>query len=408
MKKGSMSGEELIPFIVLLLISAIMAMNSLPITEIFSTELSNTLTDVSRVSETKSYADMYFYNYVPMGAYHSLNQKSYELGQEGGGEEIEWHYDAFSADKSHTSQLYRIVADLEEGTTQYFNNRYGQTSRSQTCQIPDIQYTADVYPDKFDLFEAMQDNRNSIPVEIGSEIDYQVPEGGFGFPVPEAAPLEVECDFTAGSTRYVDTGGIGFATTEQVRANRYIIMANQTIRAYKDIQREWRTVGSVTNTEENVCSPDDDDWSYLESETVNDVDSNVTSSFYSGVGEGVDIPWIPGDSLIEGNFSLGDYTLDLDYGEYSTNYDGSAYYSQEEVGNCNCHGDHDHDGDDADETHCLDDEYDIEVKIEPTNSTATIEMVDKANRVVTEEGWKRLSFRVDSYFQEFQNDAESN
>jgi hypothetical protein len=404
MKKGSMSGEEVIPMVILLLISAMMALNSLPITDVFSTELSETLTDVSRVSETKSYADMYFYNYVPMGAYHSVNQQSYDLGRNEGGEDVEWHYNAFSADKSSNLQLYDVVNSLEGSTTQYFNQEYGDTSRSQTCSIPDIQYTADLYPDQFGLSDAMQQNRNSIPVEIGSEINYEAPESGFGFPIPEAAPLEVECEFESGATRYVDTDGIGFATTETARANRYVIMANQTIRAYKDIQREWRSVGNVTNTDENVCDPSDSDWESLESQTVNDVDSNVTSKFYSGVGDGVNIPWISGDSLIQGSFELTSYELDLDYGDYDTSYDGFSSYSSEEVGNCNCHGDHDHDDDNNTETHCLDDEYDLTVEVAPTNATAQIEMVDEANKVVTDEGWKRLRFRVQSYYQEFQND----
>lgn len=407
----------------LFIMAALMGFQSIPISQAVSNEMTQSFTDLSRVAETKSYGDLYYFNFVPNGAEHSVNNMSHKLGKEGGA--VDWDYGEFSPDNEIETDVelktQEIVDKMITRSRTYFNDNYAGVSTSGVCGMPPINYSIGSFPDSDGtMLQKVKNNEDKLPLVVRSqvEVDYS---GYTFFPDIEAAPMEVECAFEQGNTKYIgDTenneesngggnpifGGLpgwygnwqspGFTKQLQSDANRYHVMANRTAYIYKKVHDNWVSdVQTTSNTNEDVCDPTDSDWEQVESNTVGDVGSDVNQAFNDVVDGEVDVEGLSGE------FELRPYLLELDYDDYTRNYYGEASYSTSNVHGCDCHEDH---SEDSDGTHCHETEKDLTVTVTPNVSVMRSNITDDKYRVNTEEGWKHLEFNVEAYNHDFQND----
>jgi len=375
------------------IMAAIMAFQSIPISQAVGGELTDSFTDLSRIAETKSYGDLYFFNFVPNGAEHSINNISYSLGKDGGN--VSWSYKDFSVEEDIRpdveDKIDTIIGDkLEPMTENYFNEKYGGVSQGSGCTIYEINYTTIPLPDSdYDYVQGVKDNPEDIPMVVRSQV-----ETGDSYFSVDAAPMEVECNHGQTSTKYIgDTqtssgssstpsgtglgiGGLGFGIgigffpgdwtsvgyTNRVEAtaNRFHVLANRTAYIYKRVHDNWaNNVGPVSNTNEDVCGPTNSDWEKVERESVSDVGSTVNSEFNDVVDSEVNVDGVSGD------FELRPFSLDFEYDDYTRNYLGNASYTTSNIEDCKCHEDHDEDSDDE---HCHKTEKDLTVTVTPNAS----------------------------------------
>lgn len=401
----------------LFVMAAMMGFQSIPIGQAVSQEITQSFTDLSRVAETKSYGDLYYFNFVPNGAEHSVNNMSYNLGQQGGN--VTWDQDEFTYEEGDNiefdvrTKTNEIMTVMQGSAQEYFNEKYGGVSQSGGCGIPPINYSIKTFPDSSDILQDVRDHENKINILVGSQVE--VDYSGYGlFPTMESAPMEVECAYDQGSTKYIgDTqnsgedsssspyGGyglgfqsIGFTNKLESDANRYHVMANKTAYIYKRVFNNWVKVEETTNTKENVCNPSHSDWEEVERETVNDVGSEVNTGWNSIVDNEINVEGMSGE------FELWPFSLDLKYDTYTRNYNGEASYSKTFIERCDCHDDHD----DSYGEHCHEDEYDLHVTMTPNVSIAFSNITDDDYHINTEEGWKNLEFNVDYYSHNYKKD----
>lgn len=441
LKKGTFSG--VIPMMGMFIMAAVMAFQSIPISQAIGGQLSESFTDLSRVAETKSYGDLYFFNFVPNGAEHSVNNVSYSLGRDGGN--VSWDYRTFDVEndieEDVSSRVSTIIEDkLEPMTESYFNDRYGGVSQGSGCTIPSINYTTIPLPDsESDYLQGVEDNPENIPLVVRSQVETD--GSSYFYSGGEAAPMEVECIHSQGATKYIgDTqsgsgttttsgtgtstttgtpslglGGIGgvvpgvgilpgnwvslgYTNSVEASANRFHVLANRTAYIYKRVHDNWaNNVQSVSNTETDVCNPKDSDWESLEQQTVSDVGSTVNSEFNNVVDGEVDIDGVSGD------FELWPFSLDFEYDEYTRNFNGNASYSTSDIHGCDCHDDHD---EDSDGSHCHETEKDLHVTVTPNASVMQSNITDDKFRVNTQEGWKNMEFNVEAYGHNYLRDDE--
>ncbi|AOV95397.1 hypothetical protein AQV86_05780 [Nanohaloarchaea archaeon SG9] len=432
LKKGTFSG--VIPMMGMFIMAALMAFQSVPIGQAVGNELTASFSDLSRIAETKSYGDLYFFNFVPNGAEHSLNNVSHSLAKNGG--DVSWSYNDFDAENDIRpeveSKLSTIIGDkLEPMTENYFNEKYGGVSQGSGCTIYEINYTTIPLPDSDNNYvQGVQNNPEDIPMIVRSQVETS------GYFNVDAAPMEVECANDQGATKYigdtqtdsdttsttstgVGTGGlglgsfgfgglgigflpgdwtsVGYTNKVEATANRFHVLANRTTYIYKRVHDNWvNNVEEVSNTEEDVCDPSDSDWQSVESETVNDVNSDVTDQFNNVVNSEVDIEGV------SGQFDLETYALNFDYDDYTKNYLGEASYSTSDHEDCDCDTCYDSDGDPYD-CNC-DTEKDLTVTVTPNASIMRSNITDDDFKVNTAEGWKNLKFTVENYNHDFQDD----
>lgn len=413
MKKGTFSG--VIPMMGLFVMAAIMGFQSIPIGQAVSQELTQSFTDLSRSAETKSYSDLYYFNFVPNGAEHSVNNMSHALGKDGGN--VDWNDGEFDPENDISTDVRtktdEIVDIMKRESEEYLNEKYGGVSQAGGCTIPPINYTIDTFPETSDILRAVDEHEKKIPLTVGSQVEVEY--SGYGFyPDVEAAPMEVECSYAQGDTKYIgdtqnsgessstgpgmgyglwgDWSSLGYTNRLKSDANRYHILANRTAYIMKRVHDNWVGVGEIENTDNDVCDPSESDWESLEAQTVNDVNSDVNEGFNNVVNSEVPIEGISGD------FNLRSFELEFTYDDYSKNFDGEASYSTSNVHGCECHTHEDGD------IHCHETEKDLHVNVTPKISEAEVNLTDTKYRVNTEEGWKQLSFAVYPYVQDFQND----
>lgn len=410
LKKGTFSG--VIPMMGLFVMAALMGFQSIPISQSISQELTDSFSDLSRISQTKSHAGFHFYNYIPTGTEYSVNEKSYDLAKEGGN--VSWNYNQFDIDTDRgdkvESMTKRIVKDnLEPAAGEYLNAKYSSTAGGQNCITPDINYTAKLLPDAgTDFIEEVDQFPDDIPVTVRSEVDV-TSSGTFGwFNTVSAAPVEVTCgDNEHGSAKYIgdsststltffsDFSSVGYSNELNATANRFHILAKETTQFYKTLYDDWTSVQSVTNTKQSVCDPSNSDWESLEQRTVNDMNNEVTTP-YNEAKDQVDV------SGFTKNFSIKTYELNFEYDDYDKKFDGNSTNRKVDVGNCKPHT---HScGEDCSYTHYHADVYDLYVTVNAKKSVVSSNVTDTEYKVITEEGWDNIEFLVDSYPHEFYKD----
>ena len=215
--KGSMEG--ILPMLALFLMSAAMATQALPISEALAQIVGSSTSDVERVVNTRSYADFYFYNYLPQTSEYSINNISYELGKDAGGLNT-WNNSWI--DGSPYFELYR---HLEIESEDKLNSKI--TGSEGRCDVPDSNYSLSLFADY-----NTEDKRFTV-VSSGSSS-------------PEESPLQANCSDGA-SSRFISEDDV-FNARKLAHNNRYTGLAKETTDNLARISKSLDTLGSTTYT----------------------------------------------------------------------------------------------------------------------------------------------------------------
>jgi hypothetical protein len=214
--KGSMEG--VLPMMGLLILAAAMGFQTLPITEAFNEVMSDSTEGLANTVDAKAYAEFYFYNYVPIGAEHAINEAAWELGQEAGG--LEWNnekVDDIQLGISTASPSIRREWQLKSIAKL---NKWVEGSEGE-CKIP-----AETGADIHFYIDLLIPNKNGTKYNV-----YRDDQGGLG-------PLSVKCPF--GQTEYY---GESYITRNRMALdNRYNQLANTTIKFYNETKKELNDI----------------------------------------------------------------------------------------------------------------------------------------------------------------------
>lgn len=375
----------------LFVMAALMAFQSIPISQAVSQELTQSFSDLSRVAETKSYGDLYFFNFVPNGADHSVSHMSYTLGQQQGN--VSWDYQEFDSSDAAEEKADEIAEEFEEQAQSYFNSKYGGISQRSGCTIPSINYTIELYPDSSTIMDGVDSDPSNIPVKVRSQVEYEYTGGGWlgigGIDI-DAARMKVECSQNQMSTQYVgSTDGIGFTNELEVVANRYLLLGEKTSNYYKDIHDEWLDVEEENGYSSWKCSVGRSEKVSAANSAVSQVDSTIsngksTSTNNLNLPDGVEIETNNINS--SSSFLSGDVTTSKFSGTLSTT-------RQSDANECDC-----------DEYGCDDPEYRYKATATPETSDLVFTLNDTKYRSITEIGWENIEFKVKPYSHDYQND----
>lgn len=408
LKKGTFSG--VIPMMGLFAMAAMMGFQSIPISQAISQEMTSSYSDLSRLTKTKSFANLYFYNYVPTGTEYALNEKSYHQAKEGGN--VSWGSGEFNPDTdidiAVISKMSDIIGgELNPATEDYLNNKYGETPGSTACTVPDINYTTKIFPDSTDYKEAASNHPDKILMTVRSETEIQTTFYGFPSGV-DAAPIEVECSNQQGDTKYIGdstssgSGGgggglfyfnnwqsVGYTSELNVSANRYHILARETSEFYKRLHDRWVNVGEETGHSSYTCSLGRSEKVSAVSSAVSDVDNSITSKRSTAISNLRPLP--DGIEIKENNIDTFDSFLG---GDVTTGKFRGSVSTTVQSGDCVCDCGED----------CCNHEKRYKATATPETSKHYFSLKDTKYSIITETGWKKLNFTVSPYNHDFEND----
>jgi len=342
--KGSLEG--VLPMTGLLILAAILATQSLPVSEALASVLDESSQEISAISENNANTDHITETYIPDSMKYSVNNAAYEL-DEGG---INWESEASSA-SDPSWILGSVVSAWREEASNNFNDRIDEVS----CSIDEgLNYR--IYPQasnpSFDFY-----SRDFENVTVLSE---------------DSTGLKIAC-------KSVSDQRTGTYTEIVSTPNRYIELAKATSTFFFDVEEEFSSasVSSSYSASGYSCGSS--------SEAYRDARDSAYSSYTSDT---------PSVSSIASSISLPD-GLDTDTSqddEYTvTDTDPSSggccdyeCASRNENGTCT--------------SYVCDDysQYD-DVTISPTETVIDFEIMDQELEVVTEDSYQNLEIDVNNY-----------
>lgn len=216
--------EGVLPMLALFIMSMVMAVQSLPLSQALSDAVGDSTEEIERVVDTRSYADFYFYNYVPLKTEYSANNASYELGRQAGG--FDWNNNWINGN-SFTAIYFEMIDKAEE----YLNNEL--EGSEQFCEIPDINYELTPFADP---------DADDLAIRV-----FSADEG-------EDSPVRTRCISPSGEVKYVSEDST-FGTTAYAYNNRYMGLAYETVEAFLGIKDELNDLsGTVYEGSASSCS----------------------------------------------------------------------------------------------------------------------------------------------------------
>lgn len=362
--KGSLEG--VLPMIGLLIMALVLATQSIPLSEAMSQIVGESTSDIERVVNTRSYADFYFYNYVPLAADYIVNDVSYELGQNAGGEN--W-------DSSWLGDYDSNMRDLRQNLNEYSSSNLSEeiTGSEGRCSIPDSDYRILVFIGKTESdFQDLDDE------EITMSVGHDISSGSrFGSISPE--PIETTCSFEGQESFYQDES-LFYSTSTNATDNRYIQLADESLNFFLDLKESLNTVGNESDTHSSCGSypsysgVEEDAAENLEEEVNNEID-DVKSNYPTR--DGFEIK--EADTVIDADYKYGFESDVVDASSSSDRWTGSC------CGGCG----------DPNETN----EYYhySEVEVSPTETEVDWVLEDTKYKVIVEQAYENLQFRIEPY-----------
>lgn len=361
MKKGSIA--NVIPILGLLLASILFTFQSIPISNAFSSELTESISDLNRVTQTKSVADLYLYNQIPMAASHSVHQSSYQVASNSGNiglESIEWDYEGLREGSIFGSTMNTISVNLQTNTTSIFQDKYLTDNEAfGDC---------DINKDQFGLVLPGYQSSGDTDDIAGS-----VNPGG---------RLEVKCESSDGSTRYLSEYlSANFVAND----NRFYQLSNDTVSFFMDLGDEWQEVSSVRRTGTTCGSVSESQYRNKENSAASAVQSHIASRF-SAVLQ--DYPTYEGLEKVVAETV--DFTNSMKHDTYTdANYRGYSTSGSTQIGICSCG------------EGCTKPRYRYWAEVYPEESRVEWSLKDAKYKVPLEDGWESLHFNVSTYNQTY-------
>lgn len=362
MRKGSVA--NIIPILGLLLASTLFTFQSIPISNAFADELTESISDLNRVTQTKSVADLYLYNQIPVAASHSVHQASYKVGSNGGDLEnlnnVEWTYDGIREGSIYGSTRNTIANSLSTVSTSIFQNEYLVDAEAfGNCNINQEAFTLSV--------EGYQDSTNTHNIT--------------GFVNP-GGRLEVSCESNDGSTKYLSRFlSTGFESED----NRFYQLSNDTVSFFMELGEEWKEVDSVRKSGTTCGSVSETQYTNKENAAASEIQNQISNRFSSVVQN---YPTYDGFEIVEAE--VVDNTFSMKHDTYQ-GYDfrGNSDSGKSTSGTCSCG------------VNCTETEYDYWAEVYPEESNVEWSLKDSNYKLPMNDGWRNLHFNVSTYSQSF-------
>lgn len=371
-RKMKAEASPILLMVGVLVLALVFGAMAIPINELFSSEMDESIGDLDRVATTKSSAQLYFYNYVPTAATYAAYQESFELGRRGGSKDIDWSSDLYTeSENQYPGYVYNpgqtcssddvvneITCRLGDNVTEELRERYISGSEDGRCQRPD--YNLDVY---------------------FSQEDYSLEGSAFAL-----SPIETRCNFPDGNVRYQANNSF-LSLDFDVSGNRYIKLAEEADRITEGLYNEWSS-GVDDNYVGTETQCNNKDFESAEEEAVNDAESDIDQAF-DDAPDSSDI-----SDIVVQAFEVTGPSTTFSEGTSTDAFKGSDSQSSEVVGDCNC----DEDGDNCDPV------YEAEVNVTVDRSDMELVLIDEFSKIPVDLGKRTLEFRVDEYQHFYQED----
>ena len=361
MKKGSIA--NVIPMMGVLLASVLFTFQSIPVSNAFSGELTESISDLNRVAQTKSVADLYLYNQVPMAASHSVHQASYKIASNGG--KIGLDYVTWTNTGIGESSLFGSIRNTISV------NFIGETDnifRSKYLSQPEAFGDCSINQEGFSL---------SIPT-------YQQSTDTIGIAgeVNPGGELEVTCESSSGSTKYMSEFVLANFKAED---NRFYQLTDDTVSFFEDLRDSWNQVDKVRSSSRTCGRVLEDQYKNRENAAAAELQNEISNRLSSVLGN---YPTYNGFEIVKAETV--DYTNSMTYDTYSgANYKGYSIPDRERVGSCDCG------------FRCTEPKYEYWVDVYPQESRLEWSLKDIRYRIPVEDGWKNMHFNVSTYNQSY-------
>lgn len=252
--KGSLEG--VLPMTGLLILAAILSIQSLPIGEALASVTEESGEDIAQLTEGQATAEHFMYTYMPAAMRYSVNNAAYEL-EDGG---IDWENQAST--KSSPHDIVRVAVDAwEDNTTSRIDSRLA----SHHCSI-DHNLVMRVYPGESGNSLYNEDNIEEVEVEA------------FTFD-----PVNISCN---AETEYINQT-FSEGVTE---ANRYIELIKPASEFFHEVQEQYSSSTDSIKEDYNATEEACDGFSADDTRALETAENNYEDDTLSlnTIGSGVD------------------------------------------------------------------------------------------------------------------------
>lgn len=384
-----------VPMFMLLLSASLFTVQSIGIANAFSQEVKQSVDDLSAVSETTQRSNNFYYDFVISGAAYSINQKTLELGREGGG--LNWTED--NLDMETTAMTY-----LDYHVDRYLHENYVSRGTGGTnCDFQDV---------GFNIIQPMHEyalNSSHFTARMRAN----------------TSQVSTDCKFDDSET-FLRSGEETYYAKYNASYNRYPQLLDAQTRFHKQLRYKLNKMGDGSRPTVTVdyvgpsCgvwAEEPEDARAQLKEKASDKIEEAAEEIDLELPDGIERTSFIADVKVEDLEQEGKFdgaccesktTCDSPTGSAFARGGGfggasaAAGDSGGDDGGSTSDDDDDDDDDDDCTTVCLEWEKGIEVSAEIVYTTTRTTYEDTKFRVLTKDGWERLSFRVSSYRHDFE------
>lgn len=372
--KGSMEG--ILPMLGLLIMAMAMATQSLPLADALAEIVGDSTKSIERIVDTRAYSDYYFFNHVALAGKYSVNEASYELGLDGGGEGG-WSNNFLQSNPADILYTYWASESTEK-----LNDRV-TGSEGGSCELPNLEY--DLSPE-------------SEPSGRDTDMKIKVSD-------TETKGLQANCLTSSGSTEYIEDNDL--IAHQSATNNRYMHLVDDTI---SFLQLASDKLADLSNEEyegdSSVCSVNLEDGVDVEDEAErlaeiearDELETAVEGKITSALSEFEERPFVDileekGDDMIglpdENYYAAGNWE------HISGRVKRAGETESQREGDCGCCCDSS--DEDCDCTGECGDRYNGEATGEPSKVNFVWYIEDEYQKVMVEENYENLQFKVDPF-----------
>jgi hypothetical protein len=333
----------------------------------FGQELEESVSDLGMVASTKSTANNYLYNVLPMGASYSVHQESYRLGGEGGG--ITWTGSALGSSSARTDyrtdvnglesleislndlhpEYREMLTQLKQDSREHFNDNYVG------------RYTGDCEPQAERFSIELRPHTMGVPYGKAENDD----------------PVSLNCGYPGGSLGYTGDSG-ELEIPFEARKNRYMMLAEGGLDIALSIKEELNTVSSTSFSSTKSNCGGGYRTGAAKREATGAMNTTVQGKYSDAVSN---FPKVD-------SFEMNDTN-----GIEATGFSVSTSKSTED---CSCE-----DTDDDGEEECDKTRYEVTATSELQEAQSVIVLEDSDYKVPTADGWENLYFWIEPYTHRF-------
>ncbi len=340
--KGSLEG--VLPMMGLLILAAILSMQSLPIGSALASVTEESGEDIADLTEGQASSEYFMNVYMPAAMKYSMNNAAYEL-EDGG---IDWESEASSV-SSPELMVGSVVDAWESDTTSRIDSRL----QNHHCSI-EHNLIMRVYPGESGNSLYTTDSINKSYVEA------------FTFD-----PVKISCN---SNTEYINQT----YSAEASASNRYIELAKASSSFFFNVTEAFdsASIDSSYSGSGSACGSSSEAYENAKEDAHDDYESDTPS--VSSIGSGI--------SLADG--------LDLD-----TSQDDNYLVTDSESSSGSCcdtrctrrvNGS-------CVASVCTDDTQYSDVDISPTSTSIDLEVRDQTSKVITEDGLQNLKMDINNF-----------